>query len=290
MDMQLKSADTDRSLLLPDGRRLGYADHGAPDGRPLLFFHGAPNSRYQLDAAMVLTAKHRGVRLIAPERPGYGLSDPQPGRRLQDWATDVAALTDALGIARFPIIGFSNGCLYALACARQMPQRVDRLALCGSPAPLDTPNIIQDLAPQISGLYALARSDPDNLRAALAPWAESPAGLLSDMAAFMPDSDKKVFLQRATVFEVDMSEALRHGVDGAVSDFVLAANPWGFSPAEIETEVHLWQGSQDRTAPPAMAAYLASTLQKQKLFLLPQDGHLAMFTHWDEILKELFAS
>lgn len=289
MDMQLKSADTDRRLLLPDGRRLGYADHGASDGRSILFFHGTPGSRHQLDAEMVSTATHRGLRLIAPERPGYGLSDPQPGRRLQDWATDVAALTDALEIARFSIVGFSNGCLYALACTRHMPQRVDRLALCGSPAPLDAPNVTHDLAPQVSGVYTLARSDPDSLRAALAPWAESPAGLLSDMAAFMPDCDKKVLQQRAAAFAVDMPEALRKGVDGAVSDFLLAANPWGFSPAEIETEVHLWQGSQDRTAPPAMAAYLAGTLQNPKLFQLPQDGHMAMFTHWDEILKELLA-
>src|SRR3989338_9991360 len=100
-----KSDRKNQSILLPDGRRLGYAEYGAPDGRPVLFFHGAPGSRH-IHADMADVVTRRGIRLIAVERPGYGLSDPQPGRSMLDWPGDVAALTDALGIAKFAIIGF----------------------------------------------------------------------------------------------------------------------------------------------------------------------------------------
>ena len=94
----------DQSILLPDGRRLGYAEYGALGGRPVLFFHGAPGSRH-IHADMADVVTRRGIRLIAVERPGYGLSDPQPGRSMLDWPGDVAVLADTLGIAQFSIIG-----------------------------------------------------------------------------------------------------------------------------------------------------------------------------------------
>lgn len=284
------AAAAERSLVLPDGRRLGYADHGAPGGQPVLFFHGSPGSRYELDAEMLAMAGKRGLRLIAPERPGYGLSDPQPGRSLQDWATDVAALADALGIEACSIIGFSMGSIYALACAKNMPKRVDRLALVGGFAPLDAPGVTQGMAPEVSGLLTLAQTDPDGLRNALLPLAQSPAALLTAMAEFMAACDKRILHQHALAYTADLSEALRQGVDGIGTDFVLAAHPWGFSLADIKAQVHLWHGDQDCNAPPAMATYLASALPNRSLFMLPGEGHMALFTHWDDILGQLLGS
>lgn len=99
----------------------------------------------------------RGIRLVAVERPGYGLSDPQPGRSMLDWADDVAALTDALGMAQFAIIGFSIGSVYALVCAHRLPERVTKIALAGALAPLDAPGVTEGMSPMVSGLYSLAR-------------------------------------------------------------------------------------------------------------------------------------
>jgi hypothetical protein len=66
-----------RSIELPDGRRLAYADLGDPSGRPLLMAHGTPSSR--LDGVFLdRAADRRGWRLIVPDRPGHGSSDPQP--------------------------------------------------------------------------------------------------------------------------------------------------------------------------------------------------------------------
>src|SRR3989338_9811190 len=179
----------DRSILLPDGRRLGYAEYGALGGRPVLFFHGAPGSRHiHADMADVVTL--RGIRLIAVERPGYGLSDPQPGRSMLDWPGDVAALTDALGIAKFAIIGFSMGSTYALACASRLPLRVTIVALAGAFAPLDAPGVMAGMSPSSSGLFSLAQSNPDELKKVLSPLAESPTVLLAAMSASLPEWDK----------------------------------------------------------------------------------------------------
>lgn len=281
------SSATDQFLDLPDGRRLGYAEYGMSSGRPVLFFHGAPGSRYQVHVDMATAAARQGVRLIAPERPGFGLSDPHPSRNLRDWVADVKALTDTLGIERFSIVAFSIGGIYALVCAHDMPARIERIAQASGLAPADVPGLTEGRSPELNGLYALAQSDPQGLRAAMTPLAQSPAGLLAAMVEPMPDWDKMIAGQLSGHFETDFAEALRNGVDGITSDLVLASRPWNFSPEDIETEVHIWQGTEDRNAPPAMAKYLAAVLPKCELFMLPSEGHLSLFAHGDEILARL---
>ena len=63
------------------------------------------------------TAQMRGIRLIAPERPGYGLSDYRPFTILAQIAEDLGAVADAYGLDRFAIIGVSGGAPFAVAAA-----------------------------------------------------------------------------------------------------------------------------------------------------------------------------
>ncbi len=112
-------------LILPDGRRLGYAEYGDPEGWPLMFFHGTPGSRVMARFAAP-KAREMGVRLIAPERPGFGLSDFKPQRQLLDWAEDVRELAEVLNLERFAVAGVSGGGPYVAACAWKMPARLSR--------------------------------------------------------------------------------------------------------------------------------------------------------------------
>src|SRR4029079_13148344 len=67
----------DRTVRLADGRRVAVAEWGQPGGRPVFLLHGMPGSRRMCpDATATWEA---GVRLIVPDRPGYGGSDPAPG-------------------------------------------------------------------------------------------------------------------------------------------------------------------------------------------------------------------
>lgn len=277
----------DCCISLPDGRRIGYAEYGAPHGRPVLFFHGTPGSRRQIFPDMAEAAAKLGVRLVAPERPGYGLSDPRPGCRLHDWAADVAALADTLGIGRFSVTGFSIGGIYALACAHALPARIESVAIGGGLAPLDATGVMQGMAPQLSGVFALARADVAGLRNALASLAGSAGALLAAVTEAMPDCDKREADRHADGFLADYAEALRNGIEGAVTDFVLAAQPWGFDLSGIRTEIQLWQGDLDVNAPPAMAEHLAATLPNATLHRLPGEGHLALFARWEDVLARL---
>ncbi len=114
---------------MPDGRRIGYAEYGVRGGTPILHFHGLPGGRfYDLDPAALRTA---GAWMFTLERPGIGLSDPKPDRTLLDWADDVAAFADHVGIDRFAVLRTSAGAPYALAAAHVLggQRRSGRVAM-----------------------------------------------------------------------------------------------------------------------------------------------------------------
>ena len=96
-------------LRLPDGRVLCYAEYGDPAGRPIFVFHGNPNSRL-LWGVIPGSPFLPGLRLIAPDRPGYGRTDFVDGvTTIENWPNDIAALADSLGIERFALFAPSGG-------------------------------------------------------------------------------------------------------------------------------------------------------------------------------------
>ncbi|MGB9300944.1 MAG: alpha/beta fold hydrolase, partial [Anaerolineae bacterium] len=125
-----------QTIVLPGGRTLGFAEYGDPSGRPVLFFPGTPSGRlfHHPDESIALSL---GARVLTIDRPGYGLSDFQPGRTLLDWPSDVMALADALGIARFAAAGISGGAPYVAACAFRIPDRLTAAAIVSGLGPID---------------------------------------------------------------------------------------------------------------------------------------------------------
>jgi pimeloyl-ACP methyl ester carboxylesterase len=132
------------TLALGDGRKLGYAQCGRPDGEPFFYFHGHPGSRLEARFADRAAAE-AGLRVIALDRPGYGLSDFQPGRLNTDWPAAVARATDLLRIGRFSVTGASGGGPYALACGWRLPDRVTRAAVISGVGPYQVPGITRGM-------------------------------------------------------------------------------------------------------------------------------------------------
>ena len=127
------------TMTLADGRTLAWAEYGVPDGSTVLFFHGGNDSRLA-GRLLADAATQAEVRLICPDRPGYGASTFADGRTFLDWATDVSRLADDLGITGYRVVGHSGGGPHALACAHSNPGRVHSVATVSSPAPPDAPN------------------------------------------------------------------------------------------------------------------------------------------------------
>ena len=98
------SLNTNNTILLPDKRQLGYAEYGVGNGFPVFMFHGNPGSRlswgYFPDCPFI-----GGIRIIAPDRPGYGLSDFKENA-IESWPDDICKLADHLGIEKFSVKDF----------------------------------------------------------------------------------------------------------------------------------------------------------------------------------------
>ncbi len=126
---------TSRVQRLADGRRIGYAEFGDAQGAAVLAIHGTPGSRLMF-ALTDKAARDRRLRIVAPERPGYGLSDFRRKGTLTHAADDMTAFADALGLDRFAVIGVSGGGPYAIAAAASMADRIALLALISPVGPI----------------------------------------------------------------------------------------------------------------------------------------------------------
>lgn len=120
-----------QAVRLADGRLLGFAEYGDAAGDPILFFHGEVGSRL-LGRAFDPAARRVGLRVVAPDRPGLGFSDFRPGRRIADWADDVAGLASLLDIDRFAVVGAAGGAPYVLACASTLGARLTAALVAGA--------------------------------------------------------------------------------------------------------------------------------------------------------------
>jgi pimeloyl-ACP methyl ester carboxylesterase len=126
---------------LGDGRAVGYAQYGAPDSTVVVNAHGGLACRLAVAAADT-AAREAGVRLISPDRPGIGESDPQPGRTILDWAGDVSQMLNNLGVEQFSAIGWAMAGQYADTLAGALPRRVTRVAIIAGALPQTEPGVL----------------------------------------------------------------------------------------------------------------------------------------------------
>jgi pimeloyl-ACP methyl ester carboxylesterase len=277
---------------LSDGRILAYAEYGAADGIPFVFMHGIPSSR--LAGSMLHESAHRrGVRLIAPDRPGYGFSDSQPDRTILDWARDVRELADHLRFGRFGVIGVSGAVPYVLACAVEMPERLSHVALLSGLGPLHEPGALVGMNKESIALYTLAVRSPRLGRLWMKMLAQatrrSPVLVYRQQLKYLPEVDRAIFRAPAlrALRLADFAEAFRLGSTGAAQEAVLHVTDWGFGLDEVTVTVFLWQGGLDRHHPPAMARALAQALPKSRSILVPDAGAFGFIPRMDDIFGEL---
>ncbi len=278
-----------RFARLRDGRRLAYTQLGDPAGVPIIHHHGMPGSRLEHEADPEFY-RSLGVHVITPDRPGYGLSDPQRDRHLVDWPSDVAQLADSLGIRRFAVTSLSGGGIYALACAAAMPDRVTEAVLTGCPGPMQRPGSKRGMRSMTRGGIWLATNVPWVFEAGstlLAGLVERfPRFFLDQANRDKPPSDRR-WLQMPAVSSGlvdDLREALRPGAWGYVQDVLILSRPWGFALDEICVPVQLWHGDQDTVVPLHHGAYLASAIPGATLHLCVGEAHMLLWSHLAEIL------
>ncbi len=281
---------------LSDGRILAWDEYGDPDGTPVIYFHGFPSSRLEAeftDAA----ATALGVRVIAPDRPGYGGSDFKPGRMLADWPDDVAELAGVLSLDRFAVMGVSGGGPYAMACAWKLGERLTAAALVCALGPVAPDGVLSGMTPILRHGLGLSQRSPGLADAIFSKGAlaigRHPERFVATIARLAPSADRAALrdpvLRRAVA--ACYGEAFRQGTAGPAHDLALYSAAWGFQLEGITAPVHLWQGEEDTTVPPAMGRYLAQRIPNCRARFFPGEAHFSLvLNRAGEILATLAGS
>jgi pimeloyl-ACP methyl ester carboxylesterase len=278
------------SLRLADGRTLAYAEHGDAGGTPVLFFHGLPGSRLTRHPDESV-ATRIGIRLFTFDRPGYGRSSAQPGRRIVDWAGDVEQFSSGVGLKRFAVVAWSGGAPYALAAARALRNRVERVVLVAPIAPLAGTSAARDLSPALRRRVRVARFAPwlVGLSASrdVRAFARDPERALDRAFAGAPACDRDVLAEAAirTMYVESRTEAYRQGPRPVLQDALLYLRPWGFDVGKVETPVRIFHGELDETIAPVHSRQLAALLPKHESTFVDGEGHMLCLTRWKDVLR-----
>jgi pimeloyl-ACP methyl ester carboxylesterase len=277
----------DETITLRDKRALAFTDLGA-DGRDapvVVYLHGAPTSRLDLvDADADLAAS--GVRVLCPDRPGYGRSSPLPGRSMADHASDIAALADRLGIGSFGVVGLSSGGPYAVACAATLGSRVTTAAVVAGATDFSWPGAWDGYVEDECEMMRL----PDE--EAAVQWCETRYGRdgMGFVRGFLPDVDvdATVASGAARGFTASIIEAFRQGVGGYGQDVWVQGQPWPFDPASIAAPMYVFHGDADPIVPVAHAEHTASRIPGAKLQIWPGETHSGAAARTAAVITSLF--
>jgi pimeloyl-ACP methyl ester carboxylesterase len=282
-------ATADHVIRLSDGRSLAYAEYGKPDGFPVVNCHGGLACRLDVAAADDIAAE-AGVRLISPDRPGVGLSDPQPGRTLSGWAQDVEELVDQLGIERFAAMGWSMGGQYAAAVGHFLRPRATRVALIAGALPLTEAGVFDQLPAMDRHLTRLSQRAPWLARQWFRIMGFAPRtapALYGKLAAreLGPADGAVVAGDGFELFARMTSEAMRQPA-GAAEEYRAWMRPWGFAPEDLAIPVDIWFGAQDELVDHSWPHRLASRIPHATLNIR-DGGHFVAHLHYREIFDSL---
>ena len=277
-----------RSLSLADGRTLSYTLYGARSG-PLVVVLDGPGSRGMARAASPIAAE-LGIRLVAPDRPGFFGSTPTDSRRIADWPEDHAALLDALGEERAGIMSQSGGTPYALAAAAALPDRVAGLAMLGAMGPMAEPEVLAQAGKQIRVAARLSRRAPWLLRLIFAASGRQarrdPEKAAQKTAKHTPPADAKV-LADPTLLRIHVetsAEILTAPPSSLAHEIRLLASPWKVDFARIQAPVAFWTGDSDIVHPVPHARGLAKRLGDAPVHVVPEAATFGLVPHYDEAI------
>ena len=275
-----------------DGSVIAVGVVGEPDAVPVLLCHGLADSRLSAHP-LAQTARELGLRVMAPDRPGTGRTDPRRLHRVADWAQDAALVLDRLQVDSAALLGISAGGPFAAACAAALPGRVRSLTLISPLGPPGWPT--HGMAPGERMSLEISRRAPAfggwflGRLAALAR--TNPRLFLAVATSELPDADRRAMDEPGTrdAFVASYTEAFRRGSQGVAQDLRVLSQPWGFELGTIAVPTSIHHGDADTTVPLQHARLYAEAIPGARLHLHPGHGHFSILGAAREMLAPLAA-
>jgi pimeloyl-ACP methyl ester carboxylesterase len=241
---------------LSTGLRVHYAEQGDPTGEAIVFLHAYVDSWFSYSRVLpLLSAEYHA---FAPDQRGHGDSDkPRCCYTADDYAADVDAFMDAVGVEKATLVGDSSGGLIAQRVALDYPHRVSRLVLIGSPTTLVNNEPVVKL-----GKEMLALEDPI-----------SPEFVREFVLGTIHHPVPEEFLERAVSESLKVpARVWRDYCEGVVLTVDDTARL-----GEIGAPTLILWGEQDALLPREEQEWRAAAIPDATLKAYPETGHLA---HW----------
>jgi pimeloyl-ACP methyl ester carboxylesterase len=254
-----------------DGIRFAYRRWGKPGGAPLVFmqYFSANLDDWDPQVTDGLAADHD---VILFDNAGVGSSGGETPGTVSEMARHALAFSDALGLKKFSVVGFSLGGMIAQQLALDHRDRVNRIILLGT-----GPRGGEGMT--FTELSAEERADPDQflLTAFFSPTDASQAAgraYLKRLAARTRDRDRPVSTRTA--------DAQLHAI-----------REWGAVPSsdryvtlpKIKHPMLVVHGTKDIVVQPVNAFILAERLPNAQLIMYPDSSHGAQYQHAELFLK-----
>lgn len=268
-------------IVRSDGRDLAVEDSGPRQGFPILI-HSGMGTRHLFPVA-VLDAQLAGFRLISYDRPGIGLSHPQPGRRVADSIIDVEAIIDQLHIDRLAVWGTSGGGPYAAATAVGLCDQVSSVCLFAPIGPYGLEEFDftdgMEVGDEFRQEVKLLLDDPTTARVQFAAQASDMLSCQGSAEWWMgrwgdrAGTDSAHSLEWAKYLADCANDGYGDNGEGWWEDWRATFLPWDVDISGITAPVSLWQGAQDEMVPATHARWYESKLSGMDFHLLEGIDH-----------------
>lgn len=295
MKNQCDSINTEKRIILSDGRVLGYAEYGDSLGFPVFYFHGGQESR-RSSIFMDSTAKKLKIRLISPDRPGVGISTYQVNRQFLDWGNDILELADSLGLIKYSVFGLSGGAPHVLACIISDSSRIENASIISGATPYDYRGTLKGMWVPVILIHWFASWKKDKqlrkfIQNDFDELVSKPEKRIKQFQKYLPKPDKQLMTDHpdyAWEFINGSIESYRQGIDGVVQEWKLYVADWQMDLSKIYFPLALWYGENDKMAPYHRGNYYKNTLPNSTLKVISNEGHFSLIrNHLEEILMEL---
>lgn len=299
-------------------RTIGYELYGssiASARAHILFFHGTPGTRFFFSDAHSQYALEQGVRVIVPERGGYGLSSAYKGRTLRSSAADAKLVLDTVlastdgDMTKVYVVGYSAGGPVALAFAHDYPWLCKNVAIVSSLSPNRRGVLYgSDLMSRIG--YTLATHSTSVFTWLVTRLAvDSRKNALLKQRHDLTERENQIYQQTDDIRRVFAKSTMElyarpQGAREEAWDYILMARDWGFDLGSIGRnspvakqisdgeddddsggDFHIWLygGGLDNKCRPAMYAVLEELLPTEIVtgVVEEEENHLyfyALFT------------
>jgi pimeloyl-ACP methyl ester carboxylesterase len=227
-------------------------------------------------------AAQAGLRLVGVDRPGYGRSDPHPGRTIVSVVADMLHVADQLAIDTFATVGVSTGGAYALALTALAPDRVIGVVACGGMTDMSWAPGRATMSPlHVHAVWDAADRDAA-IAAAIAAYGEDGAKMLNGgMNPVLAELDMELFADPAWMGPTmaGFPEMFAFGVQGYADDRIADGPGWiDFDVADVHCPAAVLHGAEDKLVEVIQARHTATIVPAARLVVADGHGHFSIET------------